>query len=384
MKHECGDRERRAGPGSASYLARNPWFRIWLPIALTIGVITKDPKPGLQGVNLTVLVSLAVCVAFLLLIYRMRDEPTRWAWAPLIGLMLSALVLYAVSPHSSAIGFAYAAIWLATWMLSLWQTIGLTAVGAAGTLLLAWLNVVGDNTAVGLSIGFIACVAGSYAIRERRIARFEAATARVAQEGEAALAERARIAREIHDILAHSLSAQIVHLEGARLLLQRGDDSGAALDRVERAQKLARTGLEETKRALSALRGDAPPIDEVLQSLAEEFEEVSERHCAVTVEGEARRLPAGTALAVVRTAQEALTNARRHAPGADVRLDLRYGTDGWCELSVRNTLTEDPEPGGSGGGYGLVGMRERAELLGGSLTAGAEDGEFRVLLRVPV
>jgi signal transduction histidine kinase len=107
----------------------------------------------------------------------------------------------------------------------------------------------------------------------------------------------------------------------------------------------------------------------------------------VTVEGTEVRLPAGTSLAVVRTAQEALTNARRHAPGADVTVDLRFGTDGWCELRVVNKLTEDPEPGtpgSGGGGYGLVGMRERAELLGGSLSAVAEDGEFRVLLRVPV
>ena len=383
MRRTYGDRRGRY-EAPTSYLARNPWFRIWFPVVMVFGVISNDPKPGLAGIHLTVLVALAACVGFVLLVYRVRDAPVWWAWVPALGMLGSSLVLYAATPQSTAIGFAYGAIWLGTWTLPVWQTMGLTAAGAAGTLLLAWLGVVGGNTAIGLSIGFIACAAGAYAIRERRIARAEAATARVAQEGEAALAERARIAREIHDILAHSLSAQIVHLEGARLLLQRGDESGAALDRVERAQKLARTGLEETKRALSALRGDAPPVGEVLHGLAEEFEEVGERSCTVTIVGEARRLPAGTSLAVVRTAQEALTNARRHAPGADVRIDLRFGVDGWCELGVRNTLTEDPEPSGDGGGYGLVGMRERAELLGGSLTAGAEMGEFRVLLRVPV
>lgn len=365
-------------------LSRNPWFRIWFPVAMVLGIVTKDPRPGLSGIHLTVLVAVVACVGFLALMYWGRDRSARWVWAPLFGLLAASIVLFGASPHSSALGFGFGAIWLATWLISLWQTMLLTALAAAGMWLLVWLQLLGDSSAVGLTIGFVACAAGSYAVRERRIARAEAATAKEAQEGEAALAERARIAREIHDILAHSLSAQIVHLEGARLLLQRGDETGAALDRVERAQKLARTGLEETKRALSALRGDAPPIGEVLQGLAEEFEAVSESRCALSVAGEATRLPAGTALAVVRTAQEALTNARRHAPGADVRVELRYGDDGWCELAVANKLTEDPEPGGSAGGYGLVGMRERAELLGGSLTAEDDDGEFRVLLRVPV
>lgn len=389
MTRSGGGLDRRYGPPPSTTLSRNPWFRIWFPIAIGLGIVTKNPKPGLSGINLAVLVALVGCIGFLMLVYWARDRAVRWVWAPMFAMLASSVVLYGASPHSSGIAFAFVAIWLATWLMPLWQTVLITTVAAASMLGLGWLGVVGDNSAVGLTIGFIACAAGSYAVRERRIARAEAATARKAEEGEAALAERARIAREIHDILAHSLSAQIVHLEGARLLLQRGDDTGAALDRVERAQKLARTGLEETKRALSALRGDAPPIGEVLKGLAEEFEAVSECRCVLSVEGEATRLPAGTALAVVRTAQEALTNARRHAPGADVRVDLRYGDDGWCELAVANALTgtvptEDGEPGGSAGGYGLVGMRERAELLGGSLTAEAEDGEFRVLLRVPV
>lgn len=389
MTRNSGGLDGRYGPPlSSTLMIRNPWFRVWFPVAMGLGVVTANPKPGLSGTHLTVLVALAACIGCLLLVFWARDRAARWVWAPLFAMMAASVVLHGASPHGSAIGFAFAAVWFATWLMPLWQTVLLTVLAASSMLTLAWLGVVGGSSGIGLTIGFFACAAGSYAVRERRIARAEAATAKEAQEGEAALAERARIAREIHDILAHSLSAQIVHLEGARLLLQRGDETGAALDRVERAQKLARTGLEETKRALSALRGDAPPIGEVLRGLAEEFEAVSESHCALSVSGEVTRLPAGTALAVVRTAQEALTNARRHAPGADVRVELRYGDDGWCELAVANKLTEtvpteDGEPGGSAGGYGLVGMRERAELLGGSLTAEAEDGEFRVLLRVP-
>lgn len=359
---------------------------MWFPVAILIGVATSDPRPGLTGVHLAVLVALAAGVAAIYLLFWCRDHAVRWVPAPAFAAVVVSVSMFGLSPNSPAIAYAYAAIWIAIWVLPLWQAVAMAVTGACGVGLLAWFGAVHDDAALGLAIGFLAVTAASYAIRERRIARVQAENARTAQAGEAALAERARIAREIHDILAHSLSAQIVHLEGARLLLKRGDDPGAALDRVERAQRLARTGLEETKRALSALRDDAPPVGEVLRGLAEDFREVSGDACELTVTGEERHLPAGTSLAVVRTAQEALTNARRHAPGADVTVGLRYGPDGWCELAVTNPLTDDPEPStpaDGGGGYGLVGMRERAELLGGSLTAAAEDGEFRVLLRVP-
>ncbi|MCE7002932.1 hypothetical protein LWC34_08830 [Kibdelosporangium philippinense] len=85
-------------------------------------------------------------------------------------------------------------------------------------------------------------------------------------------------------------------------------------------------------------------------------------------------------LAVVRTAQEALTNAHKHAPDAQVMMDLRCAQD-WCELEVRDTGGTSGES--TGNGYGLVGMRERAELIGGTLDAGPVDEGFRVRLRVP-
>ncbi|MFC7643039.1 sensor histidine kinase [Streptosporangium lutulentum] len=194
------------------------------------------------------------------------------------------------------------------------------------------------------------------------------------------LAERARIAREIHDILAHSLSAQIVHLEGARLLLQ-AERSGEALDRVERARELAKTGLEEARRAVSALREDSPPLPVALRTLAEEFRSTNGQACVLTVTGPERRLTPEAELTMIRTAQEALTNVGRHAPGAPAAVRLSF-EDGACELEVTNPAGDGP--GTPGGGYGLVGMAERAELLGGVLEAGERDGGFRVRLRLPV
>ncbi|MFF0311697.1 sensor histidine kinase [Streptosporangium sp. NPDC004379] len=212
----------------------------------------------------------------------------------------------------------------------------------------------------------------AYAVRQRRATR-------AAEAREAVLAERARIAREIHDVLAHSLSAQIVHLEGARLLL-RAERHTEALERVEHAGQLARSGLEEARRAVSALREDSPPLPAAIEALTEEFRATTGQACPLTVTGPERRLAPETELAVVRTAQEALTNVGRHAPGAPATVRLAFAGE-VCELEVTNPSGSGP--GTPGGGYGLVGMAERAELLGGALEAGETDGGFRVRLRLP-
>ncbi|WP_255285750.1 sensor histidine kinase, partial [Streptomyces niveus] len=180
----------------------------------------------------------------------------------------------------------------------------------------------------------------------------------------AALAERARIAREIHDVLAHSLSAQLVHLEAARLQIEGGYDREQVLRRVVEARGMARLGLVETRQALAALRGGLAPVEDYLRELAVD---------GVRAEfaGESRLLAADASQAVRRVAQEAVTNARKHAPGAAVTMRLEYG-EGAVTLEIRDEGTEEPgsELGASGSGYGLLGMRERAELLGGSLEAG--------------
>ncbi|KOG58844.1 MULTISPECIES: sensor histidine kinase [Streptomyces] len=202
--------------------------------------------------------------------------------------------------------------------------------------------------------------------------------ARAAEAESAALAERARIAREIHDVLAHSLSAQLVHLEAARLLIENGADRERILERVVAARGMARDGLAETRQALSALRGELTPLEEFLTELVSAAD-----GAGVTVTGERRPLPAEVSQAVRRVAQEALTNIRKHAQGARVAVRLDY-SEHEVTLNVRDSGGEAGELNGSGGGYGLLGMRERAELLGGSLDAGPDEEGFAVTLKVPV
>ncbi|MFC1405895.1 MULTISPECIES: sensor histidine kinase [Streptacidiphilus] len=253
-------------------------------------------------------------------------------------------------------------------------------------LLLASASVQGyGNAAVITGLGVLGYVTRmdweARANTQRLLAQERAA--RVAEAESAALAERARIAREIHDVLAHSLSAQLVHLEAARVMLDAGADRAQLRERIVAARRMAQDGLAETKQALSALRGEFAPVSEFLKTLAEAD------GATVEIEGLARPLGAEAGVAVRRTAQEALTNIRKHAPGAPCAIRLSY-LKGSVELEVRNGAAARREDGPdgaeltrSGSGLGLLGMRERAELLGGSLQAGPDGEGFKVLLRVP-
>jgi signal transduction histidine kinase len=249
-----------------------------------------------------------------------------------------------------------------------------------------------------------------------------------AQDGEvraAALAERQRVAREMHDVLAHSLSGLALQLEGARLLAIDDPTDPRLADTIERAHHLAKSGLHEARKAIGMLRDEELPGPERLAALAAEFQSDSGLRCEVTVTGVPRELGSQARLAVYRVAQEALTNIRKHAHPDRVSVGLSYEPDG-TRLTVedaghdRSLLAAVPgrlgaagaaaglaggagagpavgaanglangsanraaDGGGGGRGYGLTGMRERAELLGGRLTAGATPNGFLVELWVP-
>jgi len=273
------------------------------------------------------------------------------------GLGVVALVRLPLGPAVLGAAAAFGSYTVASW--DSWLSIGATVGGLSLLGYLLRLDAESRGTAHRLLV------------QER--------AARAAEAESAALAERARIAREIHDVLAHSLSAQLVHLEAARLMLDAGAEREQVRERVVAARRMAQDGLAETRQALSALRGEFTPVGEFLAELTQR------EGAALAVEGTARPLNAEAGLAVRRTAQEALTNVRKHAPGGRVTLRLAYLGD-TVELEVRNTRAPREVSGelaDSGSGYGLLGMRERAELLGGELLAGPDQGGWRVLLRVP-
>lgn len=358
---------------------------LWGGGAYVRSLFHSEPRPSLEGVGLLLLVLNATTVALpvgAVVLRHCGSAPWRRAAAValLLGAMAASLWLYALSPRGGGgIVFSMIALWM---LVGAVRTLWGIALGAATIAAVGVIGAVAERHHVdfGLLAAYAGVALGSLASIQREAA--QEATRR-AEAANAMLAERSRIAREIHDILAHSLSAQIVHLEGARMLLARDGDRVRALDRVERAQRLARSGLEETRRALATLRGDAPEPEQALAELAEEFHASTGRACEVEVAGTPRELSPQAGLAVVRTAQEALTNVRRHAPGARARVVLRYGDDA-VELDVTDSGGTESVLEASGGGYGLVGMRERAELIGGTLETGPEEKGFRVSLRVPV
>jgi signal transduction histidine kinase len=207
---------------------------------------------------------------------------------------------------------------------------------------------------------------------------------RAAQARAAGLAERQRLAREMHDVLAHSLSGLMLQLEGARMLTAEDPSDPRLPGIIERAHHLGKSGLEEARRAIGMLRDDELPGPERLASLAAQFQEVSGVPCQFTVSGQAYDLPSEARLAVYRVAQEALTNITKHACPERVEMHLGYEPRR-TRLTVENFAmnNEPPRAADDGPGYGLTGMRERAELLGGELTTAMTRGGFRVELRVP-
>ncbi len=214
----------------------------------------------------------------------------------------------------------------------------------------------------------------------------ELLASREAEARTAAIAARGRLAREMHDVLAHSLSALALQLESTRLLAHdRGVDADVSRA-IDQAHHLAAGGLEEARQAISAVRGTDLPGPERLQALARAFEEQSGLPVSVEVRGTPRELAPDARLAVYRTAQEALTNVRRHSLADRVAVRLEYEDEATVlsieDHGVRGVPVAVGAVAGPGG-YGLTGMRERAELLGGHLLAEPCDDGFRVRLWLP-
>jgi signal transduction histidine kinase len=372
-------------------------------LALTIvGTATTQPRPSLTGDGLVVLVALCVlCTAIVVTNPRSQVTPRRrliWLGA----VVVSAAVLAGFQPNG---------IWEITpYYVGIVAAMRLDrriAVWALGCSILP-LGVVAsfENQAGSVVSTVIGAVPWFLVMRQMRRMREQNIALEASQAAEAvaaAAAERGRIAREMHDVLAHTLSALALQLESTRLMANdRGADADV-LRAIDQAHGLAAGGLEEARRAISAARGDVLPGPEGVERLAQAFAEQSGLSVEIDVTGEPRQLPAEARLAVYRTAQEALTNIRRHAAPDRVAVRLAYRDDA-IALSIEDHgplvavpavavgAADGGEPGsgavvaglaGGGPGYGLTGMRERAELAGGRLVAEPTPDGFRVELWLP-
>jgi signal transduction histidine kinase len=207
------------------------------------------------------------------------------------------------------------------------------------------------------------------------------------QKRTAAFDERTRIAREIHDVLAHSLGALGVQIQAARAVLGDQGDVGRTIELLDQAQRMATDGLRETRRAVLALRTDTPPLPEGLAELGAAHQLRHQAPVTLHVNGQPRPLSPDAGLALTRTAQEALVNTAKHAPNQPVDVHLDYD-DAHTTLAVINPLErgqgQSTDFATLNGGYGLAGLRERLLLIDGTLDAGPDGDRWVVTAQVPV
>jgi signal transduction histidine kinase len=298
--------------------------------------------------------------------------PLEAATTPAIAL---ALVAYSVGAHTQGIR----------------SSIGAVGVGALIAVNVAGQLAVGDLLLIALILGGAWLAGKAMRYRRQRERTLERLTVDLEREREekarAAVAEeRARIARELHDVVAHAISVIVLQARGGRRSLTTDpEETREALDTIEATGSAA---LAEMRRLLGMLRRDdeeialAPqPSLRYLDALAEQVREAG-LPVELSVEGEPVDLPPGVDLSAYRIVQEALTNALKHAGPATAGVVVRY-SDHSLELEIADTgVGAGPN---DGAGHGLVGMRERVSLYGGKVEAGPrEGGGFAVRARLPL
>jgi len=387
-------------------------FIVLVMVVITVPLFTPHFGSGTAGIAMAAALAVSAVAGVTWLLAEGR--PRLWL-AALAVLGAAGGALAGLSSLSTAIAIGFMVVVSAGARLAAEVSFGIMA-GTVAAFLIAGLA---SGAPVEAIIGWTAGFAGMWAFGLTRRAYLfraveaeqaleQARRAHAAETQAAALAERARIAREIHDVLAHALAAVSVNLQAAGGLLDALPDKGPEVARivecVERAGALTKEGMAEARRAILALRDDddaaldypgagqpgGGQLAARLRALAGEHRAAGDAAVEFTVTGTPRPLGADAALTAFRTAQEALTNARKHAPGQPVSLTLCYPSDGMT-LLVSNPLPALDGAGSAGtgplaragAGYGLTGLRERAALAGGTLAAGPSGGRWEVCLRLP-
>jgi signal transduction histidine kinase len=372
-----------------------------IPVGITwVSFIAVDATEVLGGVIATLqrptadlpvaLSAFAVTAAPLLMFFFFNmklNSALMWVtWSTATAIMLFAT--------STPIHADFAPAWLVLMVLSV-ATLssvvgGFLAAASAAALLLA-ASALHRLDAVALYLGFVA--AGwllGYIMRTQRLLLAEQIEAQQMLAEHAAADERRRIAREVHDVIAHSLSITLLHVTGARRVLQQDRDVDDAVEALEQAERLGRQAMADIRRTVGLLDNwpakttqttPEPGIEDV-GMLVEDFQRAG---LAVTlcVEGSAQHVSAAVGLALYRITQESLTNIAKHAPEskAGVVLDISPVS---ARLAITNLLpaavvaTRSPE------GRGLRGMRQRVELLGGAIDAGPTRDGWSVCAEIPL
>ncbi|WP_439659663.1 sensor histidine kinase [Lentzea sp. HUAS TT2] len=341
-----------------------PLVTLVIAAVTVVQLIDRPPRlPELTWTLTAVVIAAAVTSVFL------ADRlPVRAQVVLASVFVLSSAPMFALAPSTAGVAFVFVATGSAGRQLASRRTsVAIAVAGSLVAMASTWVaQALGDQD---VPPWWLCLTAGLPVLlglmRRERIAALAAA------EYTAVLEERGRIAREIHDVVGHSLSGIAVQLDMADALHGAGKTTEAN-EAVLRARALAVSGLKETRRAVHALREDTLPLPETIARLAESH------RASFRVSGDAAPVSVQITQTVIRAAQEALANAHKHAPGADVAVSLEYSAS-----SVTLTVTDNGTRHGQGSGMGLAGMRERAALLGGTLSAGPDGPGWTVRMELP-
>jgi signal transduction histidine kinase len=370
-------------------VSRQGWFeadelRRLVPLfALVVAIVAAIADPS----SAPDLVLVAVPVAAFAL----------WAHVPKVPLTpvsIAVVVPVVLAQRSGELEPLMFELALLAFVVGRWSP-SLTVAAALGLLTVAApiaVSLIQDPSEVAVAIwimgvAFPWIVGRAFARHGQLVAELEGTRRELAQQ--AVLAERRRIARDVHDFVGHGLAAVMLQVTSARHVLRR--DPASAEEALRSAEEVGRRSMEELRRTLAVLRSDdetgvAPPLPSLAEipALVEEARAgglAVELHC----QGDLSRLPPGVAVAAYRIAQEALANAARHAPRAHTVLGLEL-TIGQVELvaETRGPVIAAPGSERERPHFGLIGMHERAAALGGECAAGPTPSGWRVSCRLPV
>lgn len=385
---------------------------LWGVLIFTIAsVLQSRPHPGVRGEGLAVSLGLAGCLlslAVAALSHRPRKrnpEAATIALSLVLGAGGNALAYLQPSammvvPVSAAVALLFARLRPRVALLP--------AVPLSVAIMVVTIRTGPSDNAVqsGVADALLCMVLGAINVfaRQARLRHdqtelllAELEDSREAQARAAAVAERTRIARELHDVLAQSLSALSVQLEGARKLAERDQVAPALRQLIVRSGELTREGLSDARQAVAALRGDDAPVVDQLTALVGRCRRDLALPISLSVTGQPRTLAPEANLALYRGAQEALTNAARYAAGSPTSVVLSYtprattltvSDQGWAASTGDDGEAEagvpvPPVEAWTGGGNGLRGMRERIERVGGRTQAGPAGQGWTVEMEIP-
>jgi signal transduction histidine kinase len=372
-----------------------PW---WTPVLLAAVAASILGVSLLQGDGFTrhpqgarVAVAMVALAPWLLHIF-----------VPLPRFSLEAVTLACVAWlgwHHSADAAWFVPIVAISQSVILWGTPTGVVFTAAIFGVLAWESATdpyGTTNWVGWYMGTLAGFAGGWGTRKQRGLVSELRSAQDKLARQSALGERQRIAREIHDVIAHSLTVTMLHLSAARLAVR--SDPEEAEEALREAERVGRQSLADVRRTvdlLEGVRGGSEAVPAPLPGAADIAPLVEQFAAAgldarLRVQGDPATVAPATGLGLYRIAQESLSNAVKHAPGSPVVVDLDINAGIVC-LRVRNGLARGGPAAQNGsptmaspGGFGLGGMAQRAALLGGRVEVGPDGDGWQVSVRVPV